>query len=799
VKYPARCFSVLVLAALLIRLGNSCAYEADVAVFVQRSDPDTPYARYAAGRLGIIQPNYRIRHLVVAYNVLSGRGLTPAEQTSAVDVDNYYNAYATHTRDQQVSANGEPGLHWELGVRGVDHKVPGSDWETFTNCLSGAIVNANATLAAIRARYGKPGALDTPEIVDWIGGQDAVFSNCSDGGQMPQPAPANAPLWLLQDRAYQIAAAQFYALDYDAALTSFRAIADDHASPRSPLARYLVARVLIRKAVVPYQFVGSSQEQMEANNERVRGGLSEARDQLESILRDSAMKSLYTQALRLLDYVMLRLDPNAQKNELARRLTAARPGGNPDYVQNVIDLTYAYNSLPLYAARSAKKNNKTPSELASEEPLIRWIADVTGNAQPTVDGIAPNPDIRDAAMRSADALAVWHATHGSQWLVAALTTAPPGASDNAELLAAARARPPASAAWASVTYQRLRLATAPAVPAEQIPSTSQPVYAELALLMPRIAQSQPLSTINLFADLQSSLSPTLNDFLRNATRRPISLTDPLVDEPAPPPANPVNLCGVSVYDPATHHLDDETALIFNQRLPLRVLKEAALSPALPPNVRFEVAHMAWTRALLLGEPDIARALSPYLTGCQPAFADWLNQYNAARTPDERHVLGLLALMRFTSTEPIVRSGLERDFAAYDIMRDNWWCSASPPSPGIESPRDRVPYLFTEPITFRTQQPDPPFVTAQDRVQADDEIARLEKIPCASDYFAREALTWVKEHPVDPHDADMIGFAMRAVRNACRSKNTADLNHQLFDVLHRQFPKSDWSARYTTRE
>ena len=58
---------------------------------------------------------------------------------------------------------------------------------------------------------------------------------------------------------------------------------------------------------------------------------------------------------------------------------------------------------------------------------------------------------------------------------------------------------------------------------------------------------------------------------------------------------------------------------------------------------------------------------------------------------------------------------------------------------------------------------------------------------------------MKDHPSDPHDADVVGFAMRVVRNACRSDATKDLNHQLFDVLHGRFPKSEWATRYTTWE
>ena len=799
---PVRVFALLLLAVLGVQFGNSCAYAPDEVVFTQHTDPDAPYARYAAGRLGIVQATYRIRHLVVAYNTLSGRGLSPAEQSGAVAVDNHYNAYPAPPPDGGATPQTKPSAGavsatpplWPAGSDANDRKVPGQDWETFTNCLADAFRNANATLADRRARYGKPGAPDTPELADWIAGQKAVFSNCGGPGQTPQPVPANAPLWLRQDRAYQTAAAQFYALDYDQALAGFHAIAADRASPWSPLARYLIARVYIRQATVPEVFHENRPEQMQNEKERVTG-LSQARRQLEGILGDPSMKSLHRQSRGLLDFVMLRLDPSAQASELARRLTAEKTNDAAEYRQNVIDLSYSYNKIQGYtpglepSAAQALDASHPPAE------LVRWLDDL-GWPMP---GVREVNSAANEQRRRADALNHWRSTHRAEWLVAALTLSGPGDEDDPELMSAAQSVSAAAPAYASTTYHRLRLAASPSPATEQIPPATRPIYDQLAELMPHITESQPISTVNQFADLQSSLAPTLNDYLVNATRRAAGRVDPVSNnvEPLAAPDKTIALCGVDIGAPETRHLDQETSLVFNQRMPLRMLAEAALSSALPGNVRFQLAHMAWTRALLLGDAETARSLAPYLQRCQPAFGPWLKQYDAASSPDERHVLGLLALMRFTSTEPTVRAGRERDFAVYDETRDNWWCTFNAERAAPVSGPEEGPHLFTDAMVARTVQPDPPYLGAADRAQVDKEIEMLQKIPCASDYFALQALAWVQEHPTDPHNSDVIGFAMRVVRNACRSDKTKDLDHRLFDVLHRQFPKSDWAARYKT--
>jgi hypothetical protein len=76
---------------------------------------------------------------------------------------------------------------------------------------------------------------------------------------------------------------------------------------------------------------------------------------------------------------------------------------------------------------------------------------------------------------------------------------------------------------------------------------------------------------------------------------------------------------------------------------------------------------------------------------------------------------------------------------------------------------------------------------------------LQHIPGAADYCARQALDWLKTHPTDARNPDLLGFASRVIRNACRTDATAELNHQLFNMLHRKYPNSEWTKRYKTWE
>jgi hypothetical protein len=159
-------------------------------------------------------------------------------------------------------------------------------------------------------------------------------------------------------------------------------------------------------------------------------------------------------------------------------------------------------------------------------------------------------------------------------------------------------------------------------------------------------------------------------------------------------------------------------------------------------------------------------------------------------------------MRFPSTEPLVRAGIEREdgFAKYSEFRDNWWAASDPAQPPSSSDPDGKAATFfgTRPAT-RSELPDPPFLTAPDRDAAEREITALRATPCASDYFATAALDWQKQHPDDPRTPDILGFAERAIRNGCRTDATKELNHRLFVVVQTKYPKSEWAKRYKTWE
>ena len=805
--------------------GNSCGPFFPEAVFVQNSMPDGPYAAYAGGQIGIPQPGYRVQDLVIAYDWLNGHGLTAGEQQQAIALSHTatangysdpaklpgFTAWVAARKDSGVPEPAAPpaqnGFHITQDLNS-DRPVPGASYQNFTNCLDEAFAFAASTLKDRKTAH----ANESASFSDWVHGQDAVFANCNGSGdKMPADVAANSPEWLKQDRAYQQAAAKFYQTDYDGAITRLNAIAADTSSPWHEIARLVAARAMIRRATIgqitelPPAAVAAPDAPYSEDREKAQRAyaelvkqkeparLAEARDALRAIVADPAMQQYTADAAGLLDFVNLRLDPAAQANVLAARLTAADRAQTPGrFQQALIDLRYYVYPPDTANVTSSATHTKPDSSLLPWMQAMRATTPVQRMTSDFGERTDPAEAQQKRQQDAAEALARWRATHSDTWLVAALSNAEPGGSAAPELIQAAVQIPKDSPSWTAATYNRLRL----------MPDAAA-MRSDLATIQPEIQHAPQRSTINLFKLLNQRAAPTLADFLHDAAALPAGVTFD-TDTPEPPDTKPApnGLCGVNGSQSTTLLFNPDAATILNTRMPLALLAEAAENTSLPRNLSFQIAQSTWTRAVLLNQTDIGRRMSPILTGCYPSWKQWLDGYNSAASVDDRRAAGLLALMRFPSNAPLVRAGIEREdgFAGYSEYRDNWWSASDTAQPASsDNPGGRSATFFGTQPASRAALPDPPFLTAADRAAADREIATLRATPCASDYFAAAALDWQKQHPADPRTPDILGFAERAVRNGCRTNATPDLNHRLFVIVQTKYPKSEWARRYSSWE
>ena len=213
-----RILILFVLAGVLICPDDlsSCIFFS-TTVFTSKLAPlDEP--RFFRGQLDILQPPYRRIYLMTAYRYLTGIGLSKADQQAVLAKP----AGPDFWMDQ-----GSPAIQGWLQVR-VQVGAPPLDqidrFKTFPesayilNCGDDAFRNAAATVVE-RSRSGE----SHDDLRAWVAAQDHVFANCSPqaGPSIPSALPATAARWMQADRAYQIAAAEFYAGQFDAASADF--------------------------------------------------------------------------------------------------------------------------------------------------------------------------------------------------------------------------------------------------------------------------------------------------------------------------------------------------------------------------------------------------------------------------------------------------------------------------------------------------------------------------------------------------------------------------------------------------
>jgi hypothetical protein len=833
------------LVAGYVAASNACGPFFSEAVFVKSTGPDGSYAQYVKGHIGVPQPGYRMRYLVVAYDWLNGHGLSQMEQQQAIALEAEltsppptYPARLTQAVSAPVqwadarAAVGVPLIDAEQADKqdkvptaaerlaevrmrndtaefAAERPVPGESYSYFTNCLADAYTTAVATMAARRSEH----VSDVAGFTEWVHGQDAVFQNCN--GQtdaMPAPVAASAPQWLREDRAYQRAAAAFYQMDYDDAMVRLRAIVSDRASPWNKTARLVIARAMIRRATVGQitemdpavrhaqapgaQINATQMALMQAYDKTVAdrrvARLREAEVSLQSIVDDPSVQQLHHSAAGLLDMVRLQIDPAAQALVLEQRLTDANRAQTPgSFRQALIDISYYPDgALPLPLER-----NGPGSPQPVRPDLLGFIRTMRQQNQPRRDFGYVNeqrvvPDARSLVQAKQSALNTWRDTHDAAWLLASLTAANYGDAEMPELLAAARSLPANSPGALAGAYYRLRFA-----------GDTEQARGEMDRLLPAIERTESRSTVNLFRILKQHSAPSLAAFLDGAGLLPAAETDDADPESQPSAEVRDGLCHVRGSDLNTLLFDHDAATVLNTRMPLRMLADAAVHPGLAPNLRFQIAQATWTRAVLLGQPELAKQMGPILSGCYPAWKPVLAKLDEAGNATDREAEGLLALMRFASTEPVVREGLQRPegFATYSEYRDNWWQGSRNAVATVTGDAPvHATFFGTQPAP-ETELPDPQWLTSADRATAAREIAELRTVACASDYFAAKALHWQEQHPEDARTPDILGFAERVVRSGCRTDATRELNHRLFIVVQTKYPKSEWAARYGSWE
>src|SRR5207244_47090 len=112
--------------------------------------------------------------------------------------------------------------------------------------------------------------------------------------------------------------------------------------------------------------------------------------------------------------------------------------------------------------------------------------------------------------------------------------------------------------------------------------------------------------------------------------------------PAPPEGKPL--------------LDRDSVKILNERTPIRLLREAALSGSAPACHQRDFVLSAFTRALLLDDAGNGLPLAEKLRAMGADPQRYLDAYTRASDPDDRRFAGVFYILHHPEARPYLASG-----------------------------------------------------------------------------------------------------------------------------------------------
>jgi hypothetical protein len=740
---------------------KACFDRPPYPVFVNVLHPDYPFQPFAGGTLGIVHPTYARSYLVVAYHYMDGGSFTPAQQVRLCLLwqDRLTRTFDSETRKwldkwaQERNRISNPPVPDE-----IKRYLKKDDIWIYEGIYADAFKVALVTLHERQRLYG----IAHPSFRAWLQAQDMVFS----GKEIPVPLPPSASELERADRAYQIAAAQFYSGNWEESERLFGAIAKDKSSPWRTIAPYLVARAAVRVATFT----------TEQRPHPDLAALATCDDLLKTILENPDLASTHPAATRLRRHILIVRDPDRALSELD---AALRSGAVSDLYQDLWDYTalldrrcWTRNWDTLHQIRPADKEFAQTTQTRAAGELSDWLLTFQSNG--------------GAAWQHA--LEMWKVHGTTPWLVAAISKVAPAAPDAAGLLQACSRVKSDSPAFLTVQYHRARLLLGL--------GKTQEARALLNGLLALPSRELPPSSRNQLLSARLCTATTFAEFLADLPRRPADICVGYSDEelplatadyrcPTPPDSDVL--------------LDEDGAKLLNEAVPLRLLAEAARSPLLPVSVRKKIAIAAWARAVLLERDREALDVSKELSERYPHLSEEFNEFVCAEAGESRQNAALFLLSRNPGITPRVICGVGRwnPIWRLNLWGANWWCTGAEPSAGAEGnvqthfmfdpedewSRERLPILMA-----------PPFLTGNVRDEAQNEMRLIADLGVGSTYIAKRVLDWAKARPKDPRIPEALHHACEALNyGECRNyESSEDLYLTIRRLLYNKYRDTQWN-------
>ncbi len=813
-------------------------------VFDYSFAPERPWTDFANGKLGIIKPGYRRVILFAAYRYLNGSGFSAPEQKALVEAwEAQFNR--KEPEDHNLKAAVEEWLKERKSVVGEEENIPEiyterkyeDDYDFFPNCSRNAFEVAKKTLADRALNYGS----DSKDVKEWVAGQDQVFTNCAKDNVTLNELGPQAPEWLRKDRDYQMAAAAFYATNYEDARKRFENIAADNDSPWRELADYLVARTLVR--------LMTNRDDDPDRDARNRP----AEDYLNQLIGRAT--TYHNDARRLLNLVKYRIRPEERVRELAQKLPHQSDGS--ELRQDLIDYTWLLDQLESealkkeedrkealnpnknvislnkpYSFYSSNANADNAANAASDPTEANTAYNMvnTTNTPLTSPGYNPTDTYKGGyygreelslsilpSFLGEDPLTEWiftfqmetdeayfHAfnrwkeTSSQMWLMTAMVKAKQNLSGLKELMDAAKAADPDSPAYLTIVHHQVRILL------------DEGKKEEARKLLAKVLdgpRDMPVSTRNAFTRQRMKVSETLSEFLKSSLHKPFGFS---YEDDTARSIDEIIAERKSWFNPEYDKLqaeydldiekefadkrlwqdrmffDEEVVDIINNNFSTAVMVEVLGRPELPGYLKQRLTLAVWTRAWLLKDEKTAVSIAPAVDELKPGSAPLMSAYVNAKTRAERETAGLFLVLKTGYLSPYIQGGFDTEGEPeFDMWQDErWWCEQY--DYNYDDGGNEVPKAAFI----------PPFLTSEMSDSARIQKAALRKTGDGLTYLSGRVMKWAQAGVPDkrlPEALYIIFQANQWVKYGCGG-TSEETRKKAADILRTRYPRSKWTAK-----
>ena len=405
------------------------------------------------------------------------------------------------------------------------------------------------------------------------------------------------------------------------------------------------------------------------------------------------------------------------------------------------------------------------------------------------------------------ALAKWHATRSTAWLVTTLIKADKTSAKVDQAISAAEKIERGDPAYPTIAYELIRLKLA-----------RGDVAAARKLLDDVISQTEllPVSAQNLFLEQRMSLAKDLNEFLKSAQRKPLGFTldgqfgsiKQLVENQKAWWTKESDFGETKEqYEQGIDNeykdrlpwderlaFDEKTTDMFNWHLPIQMWAEAAHNPNLPDYLQRNFALSAWTRAILLNRDDVAASIAPEVLRVAPEMTEVFTPYLNARTVRQKRNAALYVLLKFPNLSPFLPAEVPEFTTSEELdyyFESAWWC------PLPETDYDGSGHQIAKTVSV------PNFLTAEQVRTAQRERQALKAFGDGKSYLGKRVIEWAKAAPADPRIPEALFIAVKAndqYKYGCNDWNYDEATRNTAEeMLRDRYSHSPWIAKLDENE